>query len=180
MICLVQYISSGGKVSVRDSFFSLVLIAFCFWSFNINFSGTVIWIDGACNYFFPALFCCFSGSLCTSLFPGWKYQALFPVQCFDFLLGLVAGDSNENTIGWMILSGILYIYHSYRKGILHVWMITGLLGLGMGYAFLLFSPGNFIRMKESGETFQLLFWTLTISWHLASAYWYRASYGSIC
>lgn len=158
MICLVQYISSGGKVSVRDSFFSLVLIAFCFWSFNINFSGTVIWIDGACNYFFPALF------LLLFLVPfvhhyfldgNTRHSSLFSVLIF--FLGLVAGDSNENTIGWMILSGILYIYHSYRKGILHVWMITGLLGLGMGYAFLLFSPGNFIRMKESGETFQLLF-----------------------
>lgn len=41
MICLVQYISSGGKVSVRDSFFSLVLIAFCFWSFNINYMASL-------------------------------------------------------------------------------------------------------------------------------------------
>ena len=59
MICLVQYISSGGKVSVRDSFFSLVLIAFCFWSFNINFPVPLSGLMEPATISFRLYFCCF-------------------------------------------------------------------------------------------------------------------------
>lgn len=36
-------------------------------------------------------------------------------------------------------------------------MAAGMAGLAMGYGLLMLSPGNVIRMKESGETFQFLF-----------------------
>lgn len=74
-----------------------------------------------------------------------------------FILGVLAGDSNENTICWIGLSGLLYLVHYRKQKKLESWMAAGMAGLAMGYGLLMLSPGNVIRMKESGETFQFLF-----------------------
>lgn len=74
-----------------------------------------------------------------------------------FILGVLAGDSNENTICWIGLSGLVYlVYYGKRKKV-ELWMAAGMAGLAMGYGLLMLSPGNILRMKESGETFQFLF-----------------------
>lgn len=158
MICLMHWLSMEGNIKRKGYFFYIAFIFFCFWSFNINFAGTVLWIDGACNYFFPAVFLLiFLLPYVRHYFTDGKvdYSPAFGIQVF--LLGLLAGDSNENTICWIILSGIVYLYSSYKRRCLQPWMIAGLLGLAIGYVILLLSPGNFIRMSESGESFRLLF-----------------------
>lgn len=130
----------------------------CFWSFNINFPGTIVWIDGACNYFFPLL------AVILFLLPyihryfieeeSGKPGYFIPLM---FILGVLAGDSNENTICWIGLSGLVYLVYYGKQKKLEFWMVTGMAGLAMGYGLLMLSPGNVIRMKESGETFQFLF-----------------------
>lgn len=74
-----------------------------------------------------------------------------------FILGVLAGDSNENTICWIGLSGLLYLVHYRKRKKLESWMAAGMAGLVIGYGLLMLSPGNVLRMKESGETFQFLF-----------------------
>lgn len=154
----IQWIAHEGRITFSLRPFDILITFLCFWSFNINFSGTIVWIDGACNYFFPLL------ALILFLLPyihqyfmegeSRKSNYFIPLM---FILGVLAGDSNENTICWIGLSGLVYlVYYGKRKKV-ELWMAAGMAGLAMGYGLLMFSPGNIIRMRESGETFQFLF-----------------------
>lgn len=154
----IQWIAHEGRITFSLRPFDILITFLCFWSFNINFPGTIVWIDGACNYFFPLL------AVILFLLPyihryfmedeSRKSGYFIPLM---FILGVLAGDSNENTICWIGLSGLVYlVYYGKRKKV-ELWMAAGMAGLAMGYGLLMLSPGNVIRMKESGETFQFLF-----------------------
>lgn len=152
LVLLVQWIAQGGQVIMKLSPRDALLIFFCLWSFHANFSGIFIWLDGSFNYLFPMLF------LLLFLLPyirhymtggrnieaSWLSWGMFP-------LGVLAGNSNENTICWIGLFGGLYLCHAYRKGTLRLWMVSGLLGLALGYGLLLLAPGNWARMTDSHE-----------------------------
>lgn len=154
----IQWIVHEGRITLTLRPFDVLMTFLCFWSFNINFAGTVVWIDGACNYFFPLL------AVILFLFP--YIQRYFQEKesrkpgdfvLIMFILGVLAGDSNENTICWIGLSGLLYLVHYRKRKKLESWMAAGMAGLVIGYGLLMLSPGNVLRMKESGETFQFLF-----------------------
>lgn len=154
----IQWIAHEGRITFSLRPFDILITFLCFWSFNINFAGTIVWIDGACNYFFPLL------AVILFLLP--YIQRYFVEEesrkpgyfiLLMFILGVLAGDSNENTICWIGLSGLLYLVHYGKRKKLESWMAAGMAGLAMGYGLLMFSPGNVIRMRESGETFQFLF-----------------------
>ncbi len=154
----IQWIAHEGRITFAFRPFDILMTFLCFWSFNINFAGTIVWIDGACNYFFPML------AVILFLLPyihryfqekeSRKPGYFIPLM---FILGVLAGDSNENTICWIGLSGLVYLVCYGKRKKLEFWMVTGMAGLAMGYGLLMLSPGNVIRMKESGETFQFLF-----------------------
>lgn len=154
----IQWIAHEGRITLTLRPFEILMTFLCFWSFNINFAGTIVWIDGACNYFFPLL------AVILFLLPyihryfmedeSRKSGYFIPLM---FILGVLAGDSNENTICWIGLSGLLYLVHYRKRKKLESWMAAGMAGLVIGYGLLMLSPGNVLRMKESGETFQFLF-----------------------
>lgn len=139
-----------------------------------------MWIDGACNYFFPLV------ALILFLLPyihqyfmegeSRKSNYFIPLM---FILGVLAGDSNENTICWIGLSGLLYLVYYGKRKKLESWMAAGMAGLAMGYGLLMFSPGNVIRMRESGETFQFLFLDRGHLLSLGFCFWYRVFCGCI-
>ena len=154
----IQWIAHEGRITLTLRSFDILITFLCFWFFNINFPGTIVWIDGACNYFFPLL------AVILFLLPyihryfmedeSRKSGYFIPLM---FILGVLAGDSNENTICWIGLSGLLYLVHYRKRKKLESWMAAGMAGLVIGYGLLMLSPGNVLRMKESGETFQFLF-----------------------
>lgn len=154
----IQWIAHEGRITLTLRPFDILITFLCFWSFNINFPGTIVWIDGACNYFFPLL------AVILFLLPyihryfmedeSRKSGYFIPLM---FILGVLAGDSNENTICWIGLSGLLYLVHYRKRKKLESWMAAGMAGLVIGYGLLMLSPGNVLRMKESGETFRFLF-----------------------
>lgn len=73
-----------------------------------------------------------------------------------FLLGVVAGWTNENTGAATCASvGVALIYFLKSRN-LKLWHISGALGLGIGYLLLILSPGNTARlhsMEDGGFTF---------------------------
>lgn len=154
----IQWIVHEGRITLTLRPFDILITFLCFWSFNINFSGTIVWIDGACNYFFPLLaVVLFLLPYIHRYFQEKESRKPGDFVLIMFILGVLAGDSNENTICWIGLSGLLYlVYYGKRKKV-ELWMAAGMAGLAMGYGLLMFSPGNVLRMKESGETFQFLF-----------------------
>lgn len=98
----IQWIAHEGRITLTLRPFDILITFLCFWSFNINFAGTIVWIDGACNYFFPLVV------LILFLLPyihqyfmegeSRKSNYFIPLM---FILGVLAGDSNENTICWI-------------------------------------------------------------------------------
>lgn len=155
LVILIQWIARGGKVTMDLSAREAALIFFCLWSFHANFVGVFIWLDGSCNYLFPMLalllfllpYVRHYMSKGTEKEPSWLIGVMFP-------LGVLAGNSNENTICWLGLFGCFYLLQSYRKKKLAGWMVTGFLGLTLGYSLLMLAPGNFIRIAESHETLE--------------------------
>lgn len=188
LVLCIQWIARGGKMTMKLSAKEAALIFFCLWAFHANFVGVFIWTDGSCNYLFPMVF------LLLFLLPyirhymsdgenvekKWLNWGMFP-------LGLLAGNSNENTICWIGLFGFFYILWAYRKGKGKLWMLTGFLGLTIGYGLLMLAPGNFLRIVDSGENIQsfhltqkksILFWVniiwQSIMWfYLWKAIWKR-------
>lgn len=155
LVVLIQWLARGGQITMKLPAREAALIFFCLWSFQANFVGVFIWLDGSCNYLFPML------ALLLFLLPYVRHYmsegkqeeptglvwAMFP-------LGLLAGNSNENTICWIGLFGFFYILQSYRQGNLRNWMVMGFLGLALGYGLLMLAPGNFLRIAESHESLE--------------------------
>ena len=56
--------------------------------------------------------------------------------------------SNENTICWIGLSGVIYLLYAWKRKTLSAWMLWGLIGLGIGYFALMLAPGNVVRLHE--------------------------------
>lgn len=154
----IQWIAHEGRITFSLRPFDILITFLCFWSFNINFPGTIVWIDGACNYFFPLLaVVLFLLPYIHRYFQEKESRKPGDFVLIMFILGVLAGDSNENTICWIGLSGLLYLVHYRKRKKLESWMAAGMAGLVIGYGLLMLSPGNVLRMKESGETFQFLF-----------------------
>ena len=67
-------------------------------------------------------------------------------------LGLLAGWTNENTgIALIVMVFSYFIYYKMRKIKLKSWMICGWVGNIIGYALLLLSPGEWLRLDSTGK-----------------------------
>lgn len=65
-------------------------------------------------------------------------------------LGGAAGMCNEHTGIAAIVAIAAFVVAAYRQRHLRAWMIAGLLGLCVGYAMLLFAPGQALRYAGKG------------------------------
>ena len=159
LLLSMQWIAMGGKVTAKLSPFITALSFFCIWACNSNFGGTMLWVAGSCNYLWTSTF------LTLFLVPYVHHyvtdrKAAYPVWfgLLWFVLGFLAGNSNENTICWIGLSGGLYLLYVWKKKTLSAWMLWGLIGLGVGYFALMLAPGNVVRFHEQfGMHRQLLY-----------------------
>lgn len=166
MLCFcIQWIAYEGRITFEISAKKLALTFFCIWAFTFNFSGVMLWMAGSCNYLWTAVF------LLLFLIPyvrhyftegAVSYQKwMVPAMA---ALGFLAGNANENTIGWVGLTGFLYLYYSWKKKILQSWMISGFIGLSIGFGLLMLAPGNFVRLsndigiKESVNSHLIILW----------------------
>ncbi|SBV95964.1 DUF6056 family protein [uncultured Dysgonomonas sp.] len=141
------HITGRGKGSL--SLFIFINIAI--WFMQPVFGDTVLWLTGSANY----LWCTFLILLFLIPYRFYKGnrlnitgQILAPTGLF--LLGIIAGWTNENTAGAMILIVVFFFiyYRSYTWKI-PGWAIAGLLGAIIGYAVMILAPGNFERAGES-------------------------------
>lgn len=86
--------------------------------------------------------------------------------------GILAGWSNENMGGAVILAVLLYLaYYKYKKIKIKPWHISSLFCAAAGFGMIVFSPSNHVRLgKTKGDTdfFTRLPWAisniLTLTW----------------
>ncbi|WP_288781362.1 DUF6056 family protein [uncultured Dialister sp.] len=149
----MQWIAHEGRITMDIRAGHVALAFFCLWAFNFDWCHTIIWLAGACNYLWAmVLLLLFLIPYIRHYFTNGEVEYgswLVPVM---FFLGLAAGDTNENTICWIGLTGILYLWKCYRNKAIKPWMIAGFIGLSLGYGLLILAPGNFIRSEDDYNT----------------------------
>lgn len=128
-------------------FFSLFIAVPCF-------GQSFLWITGSANYLYgPILTLLFLVPYRKSM-NGLKQLTISRSIVYSigmFLLGLLAGNANENngvTVALLSLAFIVYSLLKLKK--IQVWCVTGFLGSLIGCLFMLLSPGTQSRAGEEG------------------------------
>ena len=148
LIMEIYWCAHKGVISTHFNAGTICCIAFMLWAFTPGFSGVFLWISGACNYLWTAVF------LLAFLLPYIRKYYAFEDKLTEnvffaflmFLMGVIAGWSNENSICWVIMLLLVFLFVNRRRKEMESWMFTGLAGLITGYALLMFAPGNIARL----------------------------------
>ncbi len=166
LLCFcIQWIAYGGRVTLEIPAKKLAITFFCLWAFSFNFCGVMLWMAGSCNYLWTSIF------LLLFLIPYVHHystkgavsykECMVPAMA---ALGFLAGNANENTIGWIGLTGIFYVYYSWKKKTLQLWMISGFIGLSIGFGLLILAPGNFSRLVMDANVKDSLIDHIGVMW----------------
>lgn len=134
-----------------------VLINVLFWFLAVDFSQTVLWLGGACNYLWGVMIILGYIVLYRSFMDREEVKSGIGIGLLLFFYGIVAGWGNENTSGGAILIILLFTLHYYyKKHRVEKWMLSGISGLFLGFIMLLLAPGNKIRgeLMKAEESYQ--------------------------
>lgn len=158
LVAEIYWLSHEGKITLDFNSSYIFGIFFALWAFNIKFIDTCLWLAGACNYLWmlvvvlafliPYVRDCFD----VNAFQSSKKE----LAVFIFFLGILAGWSHETTNCWIIVIMAYWLYVSNKKGDLQFWKITGYIGFCIGYALLIFAPGNFSRLQMQQNTSRII------------------------
>ena len=151
LIAELNWCMNKGKVSMSVRPAMILWTFFVLWLFAPGFSDVFIWLTGSCIFLWPAVF------LLSFLIPYvqkyYAFQDEMGNSCYYdfaiFFLGLLAGCGNENSVCWVILVLLFFLFIEYKKGnSKETWMFTGVAGLVLGYAILILAPGNMVRLHS--------------------------------
>ena len=147
LIAEMYWCINKGRITINFKAKEAFWVFFALWAFTPAFSQVFFWVGGACNYVWTTVF--LLGFLIPYLQKYYSFQdrikekELFGI--FMFFLGILAGWSNENTICWIIVTLLLFLFVHRKSKEKELWMYTGLAGLIVGYALLMLAPGNLNR-----------------------------------
>lgn len=148
LIVEIYWCAHKGKITWGFKTGVFCWIFFTLWAFTPGFSPVFFWLDGACNYLWTAVL--LLGFMLPYIRKYYSNDTLVMDSIWlkygMFLLGLIAGWTNENSICWILVLLSLFVYTSSKQQVLENWMITGLAGLAFGYMLLMGSPGNVARL----------------------------------
>lgn len=154
LVAEIYWLSHEGRVTVNFNPSYIFGIFFALWAFNASFIDTCLWLAGSCNYLWMlAVVLAFFIPYVRNYFDAAafkNYQIKLAVGMF--FLGVLAGWSHETTNCWIVLVLSYWLYQSYKKGDLQRWQIMGYIGFCIGYALLIFAPGNFSRLQMQQNT----------------------------
>ena len=117
------------------------------------FAETVLWITGSANYMWGTILV-LAFLLPYRFYDGQSKNKILSYSAILLMLlfGIIAGWTNENIAGAMLLSIILYIlYYKKNKWNIPVWIYSGFVGALTGYILMIAAPGNAVR-AEGTET----------------------------
>lgn len=153
-VLLIYLIYKIAKPEDKEKPSLLIVIHLLLWFVLPVFGQTCLWIIGSCNYLWTTLIILTFLNFYKNL--EIKKDSILKI-IFMFILGIIAGWTNENTsFGLLvIILGILITQKiKNKKEELPIWTKTGFIGVLIGFIILIIAPGNFIRNEAfADETF---------------------------
>ena len=148
LVAEVYWCANKGNVSFNFNVGRIGFIFFTFWAFTPSFNPVFLWLTGACIYLWPAFF------LLAFLIPyirkfydfHKKIGSGITSNISIFLLGIIAGCGNENSICWIIICLLIFLFLYRNCHGQEAWLYFGVAGIMMGYALLMLAPGNMVRL----------------------------------
>lgn len=144
----IYWLANKGKITFEINLGMFCWIIFVLWTFSPGFPQEFFWLSGACNYLWTTVF------LLAFILPYIRKYYFWQNEnkenyllsfCMLFL-GIIAGCTNENSICFIIPILTLFILECGKNKSLESWMYIGLAGMMLGYAMLMLSPGNLVRL----------------------------------
>lgn len=128
-----------------------ILANFAVWFVQPAFGDTVLWVTGSANYLWGTVFILLF-LLPFRLYNGRRQGMTAGRSAGLFAFGILAGWTNENTAGAMIVIALLYlVYFRSRGWNIPYWAIYAIVGAVIGYIIMILAPGNALRAGEAGE-----------------------------
>lgn len=148
LIAEIYWCANKGTVTLDFKLRRLCWIFFALWSFTPGFSPVFFWLSGSCNYLWTVvlLLAFLMPFIHKFYFFEEKYGNNTWFKYVMFFSGLIAGWTNENSICWILLSLLVFTCINRKRLRIESWMLAGIAGLTIGYAFLMFAPGNVARL----------------------------------
>ncbi len=172
-ILLITVVINLANTWLKMSRAALAWIFFSLFILAAAFVTSTLWLTGSCNYLWMSFF--------QLLFLTPYVKALrshdagsSPLKiALMFLLGLLAGWSNEaGALATICLTAFL-IQRSKSQGIFRTWMLTGFAAAIVGCALMLLAPGNFVRLEvlypNFSYTAEIFFANLNGFWRVVIA-----------
>ncbi len=149
---------------------SLALISLYIWIWGIDFSQTVLWVGGACNYLWTLTiefgFLAYYRHILKGKEAATEHKNNPGILGITglFIWGILAGAGNENSSGAILLL-VLYFtvkdclersdktekLFSRMRQTIRPYQIASILGLIIGLAIMVLAPGNKVRGAVSGS-----------------------------
>ncbi|MGL5870739.1 DUF3329 domain-containing protein [Clostridium chrysemydis] len=144
------YMHINGKSILRDKKNNILMIVIymLMWLGIPAFSDCVLWLTGSFNYMWMMMI--ILGFLLPYRFLLTKnFEYNIPLVILIFALGILAGWTNENTGIFSVLGAVaVAIYLLKNNQRVPKWSIAGIIGSCIGYALLVFAPGNYVRASN--------------------------------
>ena len=135
------------KGNTKHSISTFIMANLLIWFLQPVFGETMLWLTGSANYLWgTSIVLLFM--LPFRLFENKYSKYTIPKCIVMFLFGVIAGWTNENTVGASIIIIFLFLlYYRSKKWKIPAWAIIGLTGMIIGYIIMLKAPGNFNRAE---------------------------------
>ncbi|MBR3051608.1 MAG: hypothetical protein IKG61_09180 [Selenomonadaceae bacterium] len=140
LVILLFKVGTGLSLREMNKSYLLMILAgiyFCAPSLII----TTVWLTGTCNY----LWMCALELLFLLPFAEAYRRKKFLIPNFYFLIAVLAGWSIEPGAAVTIFVTFMFVVHFRREKNLQPWMKFGFIFLLVGFAILMFAPGNLHR-----------------------------------
>ena len=148
LVSLAYYLSCGTFQNFSSA--RWFIIAAGIFLLAPGFGQSYLWVTGSANYLFGMVLILGFLSLFVYNMNENKLRGVFAAITF-FIFGVFSGGTNENTAVALIVTVMLVIaFQKINTKKIHPWMISGLAGNIVGFASIIFAPGE--RVRISGTT----------------------------
>jgi len=153
LVLEIYWCANKGKITFSFDIFRLAWLFLLFWVFTPGFPSVVLWLVGACHYLWTAVL--LTGFLIPYIRKYYCLEKQVVDNCWFSLImlvsGVLAGCTNENSVCWIVLLLLAFIASNRKNPSFEGWMYTGVFGLVLGYAILMLSPGNIVRLQATHD-----------------------------